>query len=209
MGNTKRWAVPVLILLAILVSFYFDSYILKIISLIRTDTLNDIFLGITFKSTVLLMFFILTSLLLWREKKGRWVFPLWISLFFSGIINYLVKIIVQRPRPFQLGIVSTLPILANSSHLNWNSSFPSFHAMFAFAALPILLKQFPRLKYFWIILALLVAFSRVYFGLHFLSDVIAGAVLGYLIGWIILKTETRNKFWSKIYNRIEKLFKKI
>lgn len=209
MGNTKRWVIFVLILLSILVSFYFDSYILKIISLIRTDTLNDILLGITFKSTVLLVFFILTSFLLWRDRKGRWVFPLWIILAFSGVVNYLVKIAVQRPRPFQLGIISTLPILANSSHLSWNSSFPSFHAMFAFAALPILLKQFPRLKYFWITLALLFAFTRVYFGLHFLSDVIAGALLGYLVGWIILKTETKNKFWSKIYNKIEKLLKKI
>ncbi len=199
----------IFVLLTILISLYFDSYIIKAISFIRTDVLNDLFLGITFSVFGITVFFILTSLFLWRDKKENWILPLWVSLAVSGLVNYLLKIIVQRQRPFHLGIVSTLPTLAKNSYLGWNSSFPSFQAMLAFCALPILSKNFPKLKYIWIILAALIAFSRAYFGLHFLSDVISGALIGYLIGWIIVRTEKKNKFWSKINKKIKKLLKKI
>ena len=56
------------------------------------------------------------------------------------------------------------------------------HAMVAFAAIPILDKEFSKLKWFWIIFAFLVAFSRIYFEAHFLSDVVFGAFFGYFIG---------------------------
>jgi len=74
--------------------------------------------------------------------------------------------------------------------------------MLAFCAIPILGEQFPRLKKFWIAFAVLVAFSRVYFGLHFVSDVITGGLIGYLIGIIIVREEKDNKFGEKIYNKI-------
>lgn len=196
-----------LVLLAILISLYFDSYIVKAISLIRIEFLNDIFMGLTFASSGIIIFFILTSLFLWREHKRRWILPLWFTLGISAFVSFLLKIIVQRSRPFQLAIVSTLPVLAKNSHLTWNSSFPSFQAMLAFCAIPILSKEFPRFKYVWIIFASLIAFSRVYFGLHFLSDVIAGGLIGYLIGMIIVKVEKENKFFEKVYEKIRDILK--
>jgi len=51
-----------------------------------------------------------------------------------------------------------------------------------FSALPILNKKFNKLKYIWLVFACLVAFSRVYFGVHYMSDVLTGALVGYLIG---------------------------
>ena len=196
-----------LVLLAILISLYFDSYIVKAISLIRIEFLNDIFMGLTFASSGIIIFFILTSLFLWREHKRRWILPLWFTLGISAFVSFLLKIIVQRSRPFQLAIVSTLPVLAKNSHLTWNSSFPSIQAMLAFCAIPILSKEFPRFKYVWIIFASLIAFSRVYFGLHFLSDVIAGGLIGYLIGMIIVKVEKENKFFEKVYEKIRDILK--
>ena len=195
-----------LILLSILISLYFDSYIVKGVSLIRIEFLNDIFMGLTFASSGIIIFFILTSLFLWRDHKRKWILPLWFTLGLSALVSFLLKIIVQRSRPFQLAIVSTLPVLAKNSHLTWNLSFPSFQAMLAFCAIPILSKEFPRLKYAWVIFASLIAFSRVYFGLHFLSDVIAGGLIGYLIGMIMIKIEKNNKFGEKVYKKIKKLF---
>lgn len=198
-----------LILLSILISLYFDSYIVKGVSLIRIEFLNDIFMGLTFASSGIIIFFILTSLFLWREHKRRWILPLWFTLGISALVSFLLKVIVQRSRPFQLAIVSTLPVLAKNSHLTWNLSFPSFQAMLAFCAIPILSKEFPRLKYVWILFASLIAFSRVYFGLHFLSDVIAGGLIGYLIGAIIIKIEKENKFGEEVYGKVKKLFESI
>ena len=185
-----------------MLSFYFDSQIIKFISILRTSFLDEFFLGITFLSSELIIFFFLTSLFLWSEKKRKWILPLWVSLFFSVVVSFFLKISVQRMRPFQLEIVSTLPILISESFAKWNFSFPSFQAMLVFCAIPILDKEFPKLKYFWIAFAALVAFSRIYFGLHFLSDVIAGGLIGYLIGTLVVKFEREKKFGEKIYDKI-------
>lgn len=196
-----------LIIFFTVISLYFDSAIVRGVSLIRINFLNNFFLGLTFISSEIIIFFFLTSLFLWKEHKRKWILPLWFTLGVSAIISFVLKTIVQRPRPFQLGIVSVLDVLRKNSHLVWNFSFPSFHAMLGFCAVPILSKEFPKLKYIWIIFASLVAFSRIYFGLHFLSDVIAGGLIGYAIGIIIIKIEKKNKFWEKIYKKIFKIKK--
>lgn len=191
-----------LILLVVIISFYFDSEIVRMVSLLRNGILNDFFLGITFISSSMLIFFFLTSLFLWREHKRKWILPLWFTLGVSIFVSFVLKIIVRRPRPFQLGIVSVLPVLEKANYLIWNFAFPSFHSMLVFCSIPILSKQFPRFKYVWITFASLVAFSRVYFGLHFLSDVIAGGLIGYVLGVIIIKLEKEYKFGERIYKKI-------
>ncbi len=200
MKKKKVVIICMLIALAIFVSLYFDSEIVQGISLIRNSFLNEFFMGLTFISSSIIIFFFLTSLFLWKEHKRKWILPLWFTLGLSVVVSFLLKVAVQRPRPFQLGIVST--VLEKSSHLIWNFSLPSFHAMLAFCAIPILSKEFPKFKYVWIILASLIAFSRIYFGLHFLSDVIVGGLIGYLLGAVIVKTEKENKFGEKIYKKI-------
>ena len=202
MEKKKVILLGLLIVFSILVSFYFDSEIVSGISLLRNGFFNDFFMKVTFISSEIIIFFFLTVLLLWRDNKRKWVLPLWITLALSAIVSFLLKVAVQRQRPFQIGIVSLLPALEKSSHLIWNFSFPSFQAMLVFCAIPILSKEFPKFKYVWIIFAGLVAFSRVYFGLHFLSDVIAGGLIGYLLGTIVVKAEKENKFGEKIYRKI-------
>ena len=191
-----------LILLIVIIGFYFDSEIVRVISLLRNGILNDFFLGITFVSSSIIIFFFLTSLFLWREHKRKWILPLWFTLGVSTFVSFVLKIIVRRPRPFQLGIVSVLPVLEKANYLIWNFAFPSFHSMLVFCSIPILSKQFPRFKYVWITFASLVAFSRVYFGLHFLSDVIAGGLIGYVLGVIIIKLEKEYKFGERTYKKI-------
>ncbi len=190
------------IIFFIFLSLYFDFKIVEGISLIRNNFLNDFFLGLTFASSSIIIFFFLTSLFLWKDHKRKWILPLWFTLGLSAVVSFLLKFFVQRPRPFQEGIVFMLPILEKANHLIWNFSFPSFHAMLVFCSIPILSKEFPKFKYIWIFFAGLVAFSRIYFGLHFLSDVIIGGTIGYLLGIIIIKVEKKNKFWENIYKKI-------
>ena len=189
-------------ILAAIISFIFDEKIIQGISLFRNNFLNDFFLGITFVSSEVVIFFFLKSLFLWKEYKRRWILPLWLTLFLSVAVSSILKFGIHRARPFQQGLVSVLPILEKSSHLIWNFSFPSFQAMLAFCAVPILAKEFPRFKYIWIVFAGLVAFSRVYFGLHFLSDVIAGGLIGLILGWAIISLEKKYKFGEKGYKLI-------
>lgn len=63
-------------------------------------------------------------------------------------------------------------------------SFPSNHAVNFFAAGPFVLEAFPRFGGWYFALAGAVALSRVYVGDHYPTDVLAGAGLGLLMGWL-------------------------
>lgn len=202
MKKNKGVIFVILAVVSIIVSLYFDSQIIRYISLLRNSVLDKFFLFITIVSSEVIIFLILTSLFLWREHKRRWIAPLWLTLGISAIVSFILKITIQRARPFQLGIVSLLPSLQEKAFSTWSFSFPSSHAMLAFCAIPILSQQYPKLKKVWIGIAILIAFSRLYFGLHFLSDVIAGALIGYIIGMLVVKLEKETKFGKKIYERV-------
>jgi undecaprenyl-diphosphatase len=200
----QRFAIILLIVVsAILASFYFDSVLMKGVSLLRNPVLDGFFLFVTKISSEVIIFLFLTALFLWKDHKRRWILPLWLTFAISTAAAFLLKVTIQRQRPFQLGIISLLPIIVNeASYSIWNFSFPSNHALLAFCAIPILSEQYPRLKKVWIAIAVIIALSRIYLGVHFFSDVIAGAFIGYLIGFFIVKLEKEYKFGKNIYNRI-------
>jgi len=182
-----------LLLMAILmaVSFYYDEQIIQVLYSFHNYYFTEFFLGVAFISSEIIILFFLTSLFLWQERKRKWIIPLWITLGFSAGINYLLKNSIQRIRPFESGIVPLASCLQNSIT---GFSFPSGHAIVAFSALPILSREFPKLKYWWLAFAVIIAISRVYLGVHFLSDVIAGAILGYCIGEFIIAVKMRRIF---------------
>ncbi|MGB4781265.1 phosphatase PAP2 family protein [Candidatus Methylomirabilis sp.] len=66
-------------------------------------------------------------------------------------------------------------------------SFPSGHSVTAFAMAFVLSRAYPRYTLLFYGLAGLVALSRVYLAKHFPSDVVAGAALGLLAGWIVCR----------------------
>jgi undecaprenyl-diphosphatase len=59
--------------------------------------------------------------------------------------------------------------------------------------LPILDRELRRFKWIWIAIACLIALSRLYFGVHYLSDVIFGGIFGYVIGRLVLAITERRK----------------
>lgn len=103
------------------------------------------------------------------------------------LLSLILKYVVARSRPS----VFSFPFIDALSY-----SFPSMHAMVAFAALPILNKEFPKIKLVWILFAVMVAINRIYFDYHFFSDVVFGAFAGYLIGVIVIHIEKKYKFFA-------------
>ena len=180
--------------------FRLDSDIVAGISMIRNSVLNDFFVGITFFSSSII--FIFLTVLFMQKNKKKWLLPLWLTMLVSVIISFLLKVSVQRIRPYQMELISILPGFESLAHSVWNFSFPSFQTMLVFSAVPFLSKEFPRFRYVWIIFASLVALSRVYLGLHFLSDVILGGLIGYLLGAAVIKTEKENKYCERFYKKI-------
>lgn len=110
---------------------------------------------------------------------------LWASLHMlvTGLACLLVYRFLKkhtgRPRPFLASeaIFRTVPPLDQFS-------FPSGHTLHAVAFSIVLLTWYP--VYFWLVVpfTVLVAGSRLVLGLHYPSDVLAGAVIGGLIAWL-------------------------
>jgi len=189
-----------------LIAFLYDKEIVSFIASNRNDFLDYLFLSITFASNAYIIFFFLTTIFLLNDNKRRWVLPLWFTSFFAIAISYLIKIIIARPRPFQ--DIKGLRVLQIAFHFmrnnfnTWNFSFPSFQALLVFAALPIINKEFKKFRYVWFVFACLVGFSRVYFGVHYLSDAIAGAIIGYLIGLLMVKIEEKYSYSHILMKRL-------
>ncbi len=98
--------------------------------------------------------------------------------------NVVLKHLVARPRPW-LDVAGLLP-LVNEGDPN---SFPSGHTCAAFAFAGAGLWAFPTkwAKALALAGAILMGFSRLYVGVHYPSDVLAGAIVGLLAGWAACK----------------------
>lgn len=116
-----------------------------------------------------------------KERALKGLLVLIIAIAASDLISYrLIKPYFHRDRPAAAG----LPVELRSEHHS-GSSFPSNHASNIFAAATVITLLYPPYFLISFLIAFSVAYSRVYVGVHFPSDVIAGAILGYLIGKIV------------------------
>lgn len=167
-------------LVLLLIGFFYDAKISEFISAHRIPFLNQFMIWVSLFGTWFFVFIIMTSLFMFQENKREWIIPLWTSVISTALMVYVLKLAFVRLRPFMaLDILN----LEESS----GSSFPSGHSAAVFSTIAILDKEFPRIKIFWLIFACLVAFSRIYLGLHYLTDVVAGAVIGFTISLIVTR----------------------
>ncbi|HWM54963.1 MAG TPA: phosphatase PAP2 family protein [Solirubrobacterales bacterium] len=92
-------------------------------------------------------------------------------------LNYAVKLVVRRPRP----VLERLPPLGGAPS---SLSFPSAHATSSFAVATAMARVEP-LGALAFVLAIALALGRPYLGMHYPSDVLAGAILGIALGLIV------------------------
>lgn len=134
---------------------------------------------------------VLGIVLLFFKKTRRSGFLLLISLLLTHLLNnMLIKKLVMRPRPYVSWPFIRLLVPA----LN-DTSFPSGHTATAFGSVMILVFRHKGLLR-WLPLAgaLLMAFSRLYVGAHYPSDVAAGALVGTLTAAAVFAAD---RLWAK------------
>ena len=119
--------------------------------------------------------------ILWRERKAGLVFLAFLGFTLAitdPFSSRLLKEWVGRIRPCQ--VLEGVRLLTDC---NTSYSFPSSHAVNIFAAAYFLSQPFRGLAPLFFGIAAIVAYSRIYIGIHYPLDVIGGAAIGLLIAW--------------------------
>ena len=148
---------------------------------LRVGWLNWFFVGLSWIGSYGLVWIAIALLLalLWRRP----------SLFFTvvaadaaaDVLAELGKVIVHRHRPYehQLGPPTS------------SYSFPSGHAATSFACATVLSALAPRWRVPFFVLATMIALSRLYNGVHYPTDVVAGALLGVFVALLVMEAASR------------------
>ena len=131
--------------------------------------------------------FLVTTLILFLvvnyKKYWRMVVEAVVAAFFTRfILTEIIRWLWFRPRPF---ITNNVNLLGDYNAKE--ASFPSGHASFYFALSTIVYFYNKKAGIVFFIASFLVSISRVFVGIHWPSDILGGAAVGILTGWIIIK----------------------
>jgi undecaprenyl-diphosphatase len=107
--------------------------------------------------------------------------------------NLIIKNIAMRARPCQID--TTVALLV---HMPLDYSFPSGHAMNGFTASVALLRNDRRLGIPAVVLAALIAFSRLYNFVHFPTDVLFGAAFGTVVALLVCAGFRRTRWYTSL-----------
>lgn len=159
-----------------------DFYILDLIQNLRCPFLDFLIPRVTALGNAG-MIWILMSLIMCINKKYRKTGITVLAALLTGFIicNIIIKPLAARPRP--CWIDTSVPILIDVPS---DYSFPSGHTLSSFIAAFVLLFSGNRFGYAAVVLAALIAFSRLYLYVHFPSDVLGGIFLAALISYVVL-----------------------
>ena len=131
---------------------------------------------------------ILFIIISWVLTKQRKILRHLVLLYaIQSAVTYGLKFLIQRERPLLFLDVSSKISKGPGEILD--PSFPSAHAVFAFMMATFLSHWFPRYQIIFFIVAGIIGWTRIYLGLHYPTDVIAGGLLGYGITKLFLLTK--------------------
>jgi len=181
MADKKKLRILALAMLSIgafLFSLGVDKLVIGKIFALRSPMLDSIFIAIG----SYYVFYVLIAgpaiFMLLKNRKNFWNFIYTVAGAY--FLSLLLKYIIHRPRPLEENrLLETI--------IESDPSFPSTHATIFFAMATLLSFLYPKHKYWILGVAAVITFTRLYLGLHYLSDVVAGGMMGVFIGYYFCK----------------------
>ncbi|MFC1599612.1 phosphatase PAP2 family protein [Patescibacteria group bacterium] len=180
--KAKRLALFGMIL--VIFTLFLDSYFTALFTAIRSDLLTNLMEFIT-DFGLLFLIGVIGVVALWKRKYRMLIFmAICAILAFEGA--FILKMIFQVPRPYVLSYEE--PIFLASGY-----AFPSIHTAFIVSLLPFQKHLFKRSNLILIYLVMFgVVFSRIYLGVHSMSDIVAGIAVGSIATYTFLGAEQRH-----------------
>ena len=149
-------------------------------------------LGIFFSEYLGYVLVTILILFLLKDYKRYWLMvakALSAAILARFVITELIRFFWERARPFVVNQVNLL--LSHEA----TSSFPSGHAAFFFALSTVIYFYNKKAGILFFLASFLISISRVFCGIHWPSDILAGAIIGIFSAWLIIKIS--NKFFPK------------
>lgn len=176
-------------------SVYFGGLDYTVTHFIRelndNPVLNTLFTWFTFTANPLFTMLVITALYLGGYRKEALVLAAVFLVTMSVTLG--LKFLIARPRPDDLGTVQQLP----------DPAFPSGHTSNAFSFATTLSYYHRKVAPFLFAWAILIAFSRVFLGFHYFTDLLGGAAVGIVISLVI--TRIAKRYDTQIADFVERL----
>ncbi|MGC8964711.1 MAG: phosphatase PAP2 family protein [Brevinematia bacterium] len=118
-----------------------------------------------------------------------------ISLIIQVLLQKIIKNIFTRKRPYIKHRTKIKNLIVPPDRY----SFPSGHTAGAFVVFFSFLRFYPEISIIVLVIAIIIGFSRIYLGVHYLTDVIFGIIIG------LISTEIANTFYLDIVNLIKQI----
>ena len=180
-----------------------DTELFLFLNGLHVDWLDPIMTFISGKITWAPFYLVLLFIVIKKYKKQSILVLIGVVILIvcsDQISSGIFKPIFERPRPCHNEAIKDLVYLPNG-HCGGAYGFISSHACNCFALAVfithVLKKYYRKIAYIMYIWASLVAYSRIYMGVHYPGDIIVGAVVGIIVGFVI------SKLYDMISQRVE------
>ncbi len=139
------------------------------------------------------VFWALLILYFWMKNEKKMALLLTVSIVAGALFTYPLKFLIARERPYD-EIASTRLLTPAES----DPSFPSAHAEMSFLAATVVSRFHPEYAKYLYAFSFIVVLSRIYVGVHFPGDAVAGILIGIIIGRGMLRVaeKKRDIFWE-------------
>lgn len=170
----------------------FDQKIFLFLNGLHCQFMDNVMWYISGRILWLPLYCIILFLLVRERKWNVWItlILVFVMVLLSDQLSNLVKEAVQRFRPTHNPYIADL-VHTVRDYRGGKYGFVSNHAANSFAVAAFVSGFFSRrwVTMFMFSWAVLVAYSRIYLGVHYPFDILGGAILGFIVGWLLFRLE--------------------